>query len=286
MIGLARKRTASLPLGVDIGTEFVSVVSTDATGDGFTICETRTIEVPQTADASLDLKLAESLSAILAGFETMERRCVLGAPPSEIVTRTFRLPPNMRRREADRAAELEADTIVDWPISERLVALDLIPGQSDRMLLSIARTSTIERLVAIARAAGLKPIAVDIPACAWRRAIPDADAILDCTNDRATLVIFGEPVGRTHMFPPRLIDDRLASSIRTAFVDARRDGFADVQRLTILGTRFRYESMEELLRDDGLTVAPVRLGATESPSWTLAYGLASWSIAPRGLSAV
>ncbi len=102
-------------------------------------------------------------------------------------------------------------------------------------------------------------------------------------NDRAALIIFGEPVGITHLFPPRLIDDRLASNVRAALVDARRDGHADVQRLAILGTRFRYESMEELLRSDGYSIGPVVLGGVESPTWTFAYGLASWSIAPRGL---
>lgn len=277
------KSHASLPLGVDIGAEFVSVVAADAAGDGFVIRETRTLEVPSAEVATLDLKIAESLRTIITGLATKERRCVLAAPTADVVTRIFLVPPNMRRSEADRAAALEADTIVDWPASERLVALDPIPGKTDEMLLSIARNSTIERLVAFARAAGLRPIAVDVPACAWRRAVPEADALLDCTNDRTALVIFGRPVGEAHLFPPRLIDDRLASNVRAAFVDARRDGFADVQRLAILSTRFRYESIEELLRDDGYAIAPVTLGGVESPTWTFAYGLASWSIAPRGL---
>ncbi|GAC1544761.1 MAG: hypothetical protein NVS3B16_13280 [Vulcanimicrobiaceae bacterium] len=277
-------RRASLPLGVDIGAECVSIVASDAAGEGFVIRETRTLDVAAAGDSALDRKIAESLRAILADFTTKERRCILAAPAADVVTRTFRVPPKMRRSEADRAAALEADTIVDWPAPERLVALDPIPGKNDEMLLSVARSSTIERLVAIARAAGLKPVAVDVPACAWQRAVPDADAVLDCTSDRTMLVIFGEPVGVTHLYPPRLIDERLASNVRAAFVDARRNGVADVQRLAILGSRFRYESIEELLRDDGYAIGAVTLGGLESPTWTFAYGLASWSVAPRGLA--
>lgn len=277
------QRKLALPLGVDIGAEFVSIVASDAAGDGFVVRETRTLEVPNTDGTTLDLKIAETLREILAGFATRERRCILAAPAGEVITRTFRLPPGMRRSEAERAAALEADTIVDWPAGERLVALDPIPGNAVEMLVSIARHSTVERLVAIARAAGLRPVAVDVPSCAWRRAVPDADAVLDCTSDRAALVVFGQTVGTMHNFPPRLIDDRLASNVRSAFVDARREGLADVQRLAILGSRFRYESMEELLRDDGYAIAPVTLGELESPPWTFAYGLASWSVAPRGL---
>ena len=279
------QRKVSLPLGVDIGAEFVSIVASDASGDGFILRETRTLEVPSAEGTTLDRQIAETLRAILNGFTTRERRCILAAPSGEVIARTFRVPPGMRRSEAERAAFLEADSIVDWPASERLVALDPIPGNAEEMLLSIARNSTVERLVAIARAAGLRPVAVDVPACAWRRAVPEADAVLDCTSDRAALVVFGTPIGITHTFPPRLIDDRLASNIRTAFVDARRDGVADVQRLAILGSRFRYESIEELLRDDGYAIAPVALGTLESPPWTFAYGLASWSLAPRGLRA-
>jgi hypothetical protein len=275
-------RPETLPLGVDIGSEFVSIVSATASANSFTIGETQTREVSGVDAATLDLKLAQTVRSIVNDFSTSERRCVLAAPPSEVLTKTFRVPPGMRRGEAERAAALEADTMVDWPASERLVALDPIPDRPEDMLLSVARTSTIERIVAIARAGGLKPIAVDVPACAWRRAIPDADAVLDCTRDRAELVIFGTPIGTSHTFPPRLIDDRLAAQVRAAFVEARRDGVADVQRLVVLASPFRFESLEVLLRDDGYSIAPVVLGGLEAPAWTFALGLASWAVAPRG----
>jgi Tfp pilus assembly PilM family ATPase len=275
---------ASLPLGVDLGSDCVSIVASDAEAGGFVVRETRTLDVPQSDAGARDLKIAETVRAILGGFQTRERRCVLAAPASDVVTRVFRAPPGMRRSEAERAAALEADSIVDWSASERLVALDPLPGRPDELLLSIARNSSVERLVAIARASGLRPVAVDVPACVWRRALPGADAMLDCSTDRATLTIFGEPIATTHVYAPRLIDDRLASSVRAAFVDARREGVCDVQKLAIHASKFRYESLEELLRGDGYAIAPVELGGIEAPPWAFAYGLASWSVAPRGLA--
>ena len=275
---------ASLPLGVDLGSDFVSIVASDADANGFVVRETRTLDVPRSEPTSLDLRIAETIRAILSGFDTRERRCVLSAPSADVVTRVFRTPPGMRRLESEKAAALEADSAVDWAPAERLVALDPIPGKNDEKLLSIARNSTVERLVSIARAGGLKPVAVDTPACAWRRAVPDVDALLDCSTDRASLIIFGEPVATTQTFPPRLLDDRLAANVRTAFVDARRDGTCDVQKLAIFGSRFRYESLEELMRDDGCAIAPVALAGMEAPPWTFAYGLASWSIALRGVA--
>ncbi len=277
-------RPTSLPLGVDVGTDTVSVVAADATHDGFVVRKTATRDVPATESRDLDLRVAETLRTAVRDIESRERRCVLAAPLGEVVARTFRVPPGMRRGEAERAAALEADTLVDWPPSERLTALDPIPGKDDEMLLSIARSSTIERLVAIARAAGLRPVAVDAPTCAWRRAIVDTDAVLDCTAERVALIIFGEPAGIAHVFPPRLIDERLAAGVRAALVDARRDGIADVQRLAVLASRYRYESLQALLHDDGYAVAPVALGGVDAPPWTFAYGLASWSVAPLGLT--
>ncbi len=278
------QRATSLPLGIDIGSQLVSVVACDCAGDRFDVRETATLEVPP-ADGNVDLAIAQTIRLVVSRMVTRERRCILAAPAGEVVTRSFRVPPGMRRGEAERAAALEADTFVDWPSSERLVALDDIPGKSDEKLLSIARNGTVERLVAIARAAGIKPVAVDLAACAWRRALPHADAVLDLAGDRAELIVFAEPAGVTHLFPPRLVDDRLASGIRAAFAEARRDGVADVRTLAISSNRFRYESIEELLRDDGYAITPVTLGGLEAPPWALAYGLASWSVALRGLRA-
>jgi len=278
------RQKKSLPLGVDLGTEAVSVVAADTSNDGFTIAESRTLEVIKASDGNADRAIAETLRTIVSGFATKERRCVLAAPAADTVMKTFRVPPHMRRREAERAAALEANVIVDWPNAERLVALDPIPGRSDEMLLTIARNRSIERIVAIARAGGLRAVAVDTPACAWRRALPNADAVLDCSTDQATLDIFGDPVGVTHRFPPRLIDERLASSVRAALVEARREGIADPQRLAILGTRLRLELLDELLHDDGYALSLVSFGDIEAPSWSLAYGLSTWSIARRGMA--
>jgi hypothetical protein len=279
------KRAAYLPLGVDVTAESVSVVVPRAGADGFSVRETISREVTRVDAAQLDLTIAQTIRAIVESLETQERRCILAAPSQDVVTRTFLVPPGMGRKEAERAAALEAGTIVDWPASERVVALDPISATLGEMLLSVARKSTVERLVAIARAGGLRPVAVDVPACAWRRAVPDADAVLDCQSDRAELVIFGAAIGTNHLFPPRFVDDRLASQVRAAFVDARRNGIADVQRLAILGTQYRYETLEPLLRDDGYTIGPVALGGITSPPWTFAFGLATWSIAHVGLAA-
>ncbi len=283
---MRRSPSFSLPLGIDLRNDAVAVVAARAQDDGFVVCGTAFREIPRRDEApQLDLELARGLRDACVELGTRVRRCVLAAPPGDVVVRIFRLAPRMRAAEAERAAALEADTLVEWPSSERLVALDPIPGRSDEMLLSVARLRSVERIVSIARAAGLRPVAVDLPSCAWRRAATAADALLDLSGERASLTVFGEPLGPTHLFAPRLVDERLAAQVRAALVEARRDGIADVQRVAVAATRYRFESLEELLRDDGYRFAPLRLGDIESPPWALAFGLATWAVAPRGLSA-
>jgi hypothetical protein len=70
--------------------------------------------------------------------------------------------------------------------------------------------------------------------------------------------------------------------VRALFADARREGVPDVQRIAILASRFRYETIEALLRDDGYAIAPVAVDGNEAPAWTFAFGLASWAVAARG----
>jgi hypothetical protein len=185
----------------------------------------------------------------------------------------------MRAAEAERAALLEADSFVTWPAEERLIALDPIPGDS-ALLLSVARCAAVERAARLVKLAGFDPVAVDVPACVWRRSAPEADAVLDLRNDRAALFVFGTPLGTVERFP-RESDEGLIARTRAALIQARRDGLADVERIVTAGSQERAASIEAALRADGYDAKPLVLGEAASPSWAFAYGLATWAIVAR-----
>jgi hypothetical protein len=277
-------RFSTLPLGVEIGAERVSIVVPEVCTGVLTVRESAVEFVPETPEARLDEAVGEALRLALASIRSRERRCILAAPWSEVFVRCFKLPPGMRRGEARRAAELEADLAAPWPSGERRVALDPIPGRRDEMLLSIARSTTLERLVTIAKGVRLVPIAIDAPGCAWRRAAPEADALLDASGTRAALAIFGGPAAAVHVFAPRLIDDRLAALVRVALLEARRDGIADVQRLAVFALPERFDALAALLATEGYRIETLRVRDVEAPPWALAYGLASWSLSLRSVA--
>ena len=275
-----RSSAHALPLGVDLAQRSFSVVAARATSDGCAVRAAHTEDLPESTVDRRERRTAELSRDIVARVAGNERRCILSAPPSETVVRTFRLPPGMSRREAERAAWLEADTLVEWPGDDRLVALDAITG--------LRRPDATEH-----RAFQFDPAIDGDRACRrgfvrlrWTRRCAPGDAP-SATRTRCSTVraiapnssFSATPVGVSHVFAPRLIDERLAAQTRSAFVDARRDGLADVRRLAILASPLRYEILEEHVRDDGYRVAPVRVGDVSAPSWALAYGLASWSFA-------
>jgi hypothetical protein len=133
-------------------------------------------------------------------------------------------------------------------------------------------------LVAIAKSARLQPVAIDTPACAWRRFAPQADALLDAGSSRAALVVFSDPVPSFQLFAPRLIDERLAAQVRLGLIEARRDSEADVHRLLVFAAPERYDALAPLLGGEGYAVEPVRVCEVEAPAWTLAFALATWPL--------
>lgn|GEM_PF-2481158 len=276
------RKTARLPLGVDLGPDEISIVATAITPKGLEVTEAVARAVPRVGP-DVEAAIRETLRALLLEMKTTERRCIIAAPLGEVTTRVFRAPPGMGRSEAARAATLEADAIANWPSGERIVALDPIPGRPNELLLSIARNATIARRVGVAQLAGLLPVAVDVPACAWQRALPRIDAVLDIRSERAALIIFGKPIGLVELLAPRLVDERLVAQVRSTLIQARRDGVSDVQHVAIAGPPARRVAIEPLLLSDGYAVEPVRLGGEEAAPWALALGLAMWSTAPQGL---
>ncbi len=272
-------RSNRLPLGVDITPERVAVVAAVLKGGRPSVVEATAEALPEGPDGELEARASALLRAQLAALRTRERNCVLAAPWSDAVVRAFKLPPGVGRAEAERAAHLEADAVAPWVGSERVVALGPLPQQGGSRLLGVGRLTMLLRLVAIARLAGLRPIAIDAPACVWRRVARDVDAVLDASGPRAALAVFRDAVPSVQLFAPRLVDERLAAQVRVALVEARRDGSADVGRLAVFAPAPRREGLATLLAADDFAIDSLTLNGIDSPPWALAFGLAAWPVA-------
>ena len=184
-------RYATLPLGVDLGTARTRVALMERRGTG----APRLIGVAVRPTAS---EPAQALAAALAELGTRERRCVLALAAPLALLRAVQFPV-LARRERDRAARFEAARSITYPIDDaavRIVAVD-----TARCVLAIAPRRSIKERAAFARAAGLRPVAIDDAAFALLRCVPADTAVVDVGATATMLVAGDDPVPIAQTFP-------------------------------------------------------------------------------------
>ncbi len=118
----------------------------------------------------------------------------VGIANQRVVVRTLRIPVITDKSELETAIRFQAqdhipmpldDAILDWQVLEPTPELRE-SGQMD-VVLAAARRETVENLAEAVRAAGLKPIGIDVSAFAMIRALADEapTAVLPSYEDRA-----------------------------------------------------------------------------------------------------
>jgi type IV pilus assembly protein PilM len=179
---MASKRTSRRTLvGLDIEPGHVAAVEASANG---------AIAVQRAAVAALEpdvmrdgeLQDAESLTATLRALfaeNNLPKRVRLGVANAKIVVRTVELPLIADLKDFDAAIRFQAQEHIPMPLDQAVLDYQSIgnvetpDGERTRVVLVAARRDMIERLVAAARAAGLKPEGVDLSAFAMLRALDD-----------------------------------------------------------------------------------------------------------------
>jgi Tfp pilus assembly PilM family ATPase len=301
-----RSGPRTLPLGIDLGASRVRVAHAQRHDDG-------TIELVAVATRDHRNDQARAIAEAVAELRTRERRCIFGLGEPSALLRGVRFPP-MRRGEQERAARFEATKFIDFPIAE--AAVRVVPTVSGESVIGVVRKNAIASLVSIAHAAKLRVTAVDNNSFAFRRAIPDADAVLDIGLDDSRLLVFrgSIPVERRFAVGGQAFTraiarafgydeataerrklthgiagcaeaelDSLAADVANALVDCRLDGIGDVRSIALAGNGSRVAELPAVLeRATGVRVRLVTLDPTVSstlPPDVLRAGAADWSLA-------
>jgi Tfp pilus assembly PilM family ATPase len=298
----------TLPLGVDIGRRRVRIALTERAGRASATLLT-------VAARDHDGDPAAALHAALDELHTRERRCVLALAPPDALLCAAEFPPMVPWERAS-AARFEAARFVDYPIAEAAVSV-VRTATPQRWAIGIARRSSLSAALGTARAAGLRPLAVDDLACALHRAQPDAGGVIDIGEDATRLSLFGGaipyvvrlPIGgrqMTEAIAQSLAIDAAAAEARkrqtgfagvpndaflevlgAAFADARSAGYADVRDVVLCGNGSRIPGLADAIeRATGHAVRPAVLPAECSgtiPPDVLRAAAADWSAA-YGLS--
>jgi type IV pilus assembly protein PilM len=125
--------------------------------------------------------LAQALRTLYRENKGLDKKVRIGIANQKIVVRVLELPPLEDRKELEAAVRFQAQDQIPMPLDSAVLdfqPLDIVDsehGPRQRVLIVAARRDMIDRVMAAAKAAGLKPEGIDLSAFAMIRALHRAE---------------------------------------------------------------------------------------------------------------
>ena len=176
---LGRKHPPAI--GLDISSSSVKLVELGRTPAGDYVLErmgSEPFEKGWIADGQIEKfdEVADAVRRVVAKSGTKTKNVVMGMPPSAVITKQIVLPDGLREDEMELQVETEANQYIPFSLDE--VALDFcVVGPSATsagdvdVLIAASRKDRVQDRQALAEAAGLKPIVLDVESHASRLAM-------------------------------------------------------------------------------------------------------------------
>jgi type IV pilus assembly protein PilM len=173
--------SSSPPLvGLDIGSSSVKLVELSVAGTALRL-ERYAIELlPRGAvvDGNIDQvdTVAEAIRRCWRRAGCQIKQVAMALPAAAVITKRIALPGNLREQDLELQVESEASQYIPFALDE--VSLDFqvlgpvanSPGDVD-VLIAASRREKVEDRIAVAQAAGLKPVVMDVESYAMRAAV-------------------------------------------------------------------------------------------------------------------
>ncbi len=168
-------------IGLDISTSGVKLVELAEVGKGEISLERFASEsLPRGAvvDGNIENidQVSEAVRRVWKKSGTKARHVALGMPPASVITKKIILPGGMSEDELELQVETEASQYIPFALDEVSLDFDVVgplPNSPEdvEVLLAATRKEKVEDRVAVAEAAGLTPLVMDIESYAARAAI-------------------------------------------------------------------------------------------------------------------
>ncbi|HUR84785.1 MAG TPA: pilus assembly protein PilM, partial [Solirubrobacteraceae bacterium] len=143
--------------------------------------------------------LADALRALWREHSDLDKRVRIGVANARIVVRTLYLPPITDPKQLATAVRFQAKDEIPMPLENAVLdfhavgIVDTPEGPRQRIVLVAARQDMLMDMLGAARAAGLKPIGIDLSAFGMIRALPTTP------GDDAGLELFVSVGGLTNL---------------------------------------------------------------------------------------
>lgn len=233
-------------VGIDIGSHSVKAVLLSQQGDGFRL-EAYAIEpLPRGAVSDREVQDIEEVSKVLAKVRKKIPKnvkfSVAAVSGATVISKVIYMDANFSEDELEGQIEIEADSLIPYPLNE--VSLDfevLGPNESDvtkvNVLLSAARTESIESRVEAIEAGGFEARVVDVESYALSRSadlclsqLPEEERtkITGLIDIGATMTLFsviedGQSIySRDQMFGGDMYTQSIGSYYQQSYEDSER----------------------------------------------------------------
>ncbi len=180
-IGLLLGRKNPPLVGLDISTSGVRLVELSEAGKNEFQLECFASEpLPRGAvvDGNIENieQVSEAVRRVWKKSGTRAKYVALGMPPASVITKKIILPGGMSDEQLEMQVESEASQYIPFALDEVSLDFDVIGAAANspddiEVMLAASRKEKVEDRVAVAEAAGLKPLVMDIESYAARAAI-------------------------------------------------------------------------------------------------------------------
>jgi type IV pilus assembly protein PilM len=214
---LFKKKTA-LMVGIDIGSHSIKAVLLNQNDTGY-VLETIAIEpMPRGAIIDREIQDIDAVGKVVAKIRkkisSSVSHAVSAVSGQTVITKIIYMDVALSENELASQIEIEADSLIPYPLDE--VSLDFEPldiNESDpskiNVLLSAARTESVEARVAAIEAGGFATKVIDVESYAVSRGydltlaqLPDdaADKVVATVDLGATMTLFSVSEAGNHIY--------------------------------------------------------------------------------------
>jgi type IV pilus assembly protein PilM len=208
-IGLLLGKKNPALIGLDISTSGVKLVELSDSGKNEYRLERFASEpLPRGAvvDGNIENieQVSEAVRRVWKKSGTRAKHVALAMPPATVITKKIILPAGLSEDELEVQVESEANQYIPFALDEVSLDFDVIgPAQNSpedvEVLIAATRKEKVEDRVAVAEAAGLKPLVMDIESYAARAALDRITAQLPKGGEGQIVALFQIGAQVTHV---------------------------------------------------------------------------------------
>ncbi|WP_395340100.1 type IV pilus biogenesis protein PilM [Ningiella sp. W23] len=164
-------KKAKTIIGLDIGTKFVKACSLDLSGKEHKVLAFACEPIQGMAFAEREIKdfdaISKALKKVHMAVKPKNKDCAIAVAGSSVISKSVFMEPDQSDFELETQIELEADSLIPYPLDEVYLDFQEIGPSSTHVgkvevLLSAAHRDLLDSRITLVREAPFEPVVVDI----------------------------------------------------------------------------------------------------------------------------